>query len=862
MTDTAAVPSTVAVTINGVEIAAAPGELLIAAAERHGVYIPRFCYHPRMEPVGMCRQCLVEVDTGRGMSLQPSCMITVSDAMVVDTESEKTKRAQEGMLELLLVNHPLDCPVCDKGGECPLQDQTLAFGPGESRMVEEKRHYEKPIPISDIVYLDRERCILCDRCTRFAKDVAGDPLIHFTERGNQTQVLTFPDDPFNSYFSGNTVQICPVGALTAKPYRFRARPWDLEEVESTCTTCSVGCRVAVQSSRNVLLRYQGVDIDPVNHGWLCDKGRFDFEAMNNEARLAGPLLRNPDDADELVGTDWNTALAAAAAALTDRTVGIIGGARLTNEDAYAWSKFARTVIGTDNIDAQLADGLDPKMVLSLPKATIDDACSADTVLVVGPDLKEELPVLFLRLRGAAEKRQTRIVEVTSAPTGLSPYAAATHIAPPGGLAGAVRSVLAADPSIAAGNLVVVVGRDNLASSSADVSRAVGALGEAAPSATYLVALRRGNIMGALDMGLTPGILPGRVGLDEGRSWFEAEWGSLPAGAGLDTADMLEAAAAGRLDTLVLLGSDPLVDVPDRDLVERGLAGVDTIIAIDNFANASVRRADIVLASSGYAENAGTTTNIEGRVSRLGQLVTPPGTARRDWMIAAELAWLLGGDLGVESVEDIAAEISRVVPSHLGWVRESVAMGLDGVLLPLPALPVATEVDAGGVDVTDAPTDSDDGPDGSDESAERTESESVDGDELAEPAAKAVAVPVALMWTAPADVEAKPVDSYVLRLVARRRLYDAATMTAMSPSLVDLAKPSALHLHPSVLDRLGVTTGDRVNVTSSRTTVVIPVEADTSVPRGVAVMGVNQPGCGAGELIDLRSEVTEIQVETR
>ena len=186
-----------------------------------------------MNPVGMCRMCIVEVDTGRGPALQPSCMLSVSDGMVVDTESEVTKKAQDGVLEFLLVNHPLDCPVCDKGGECPLQDQTMAYGPGESRFVEEKRHYEKPIPINDNVYLDRERCILCDRCTRFADEVAGDALIHFIDRGNQTQVNTFPDQPFASYFSGNVVQICPVGALTAKPYRFKARPWDLEEIEST-----------------------------------------------------------------------------------------------------------------------------------------------------------------------------------------------------------------------------------------------------------------------------------------------------------------------------------------------------------------------------------------------------------------------------------------------------------------------------------------------------------------------------------------------------------------------------------------------------------------------------------------------------
>ena len=232
----------VTITVDGREVTAQNGELLIDACERNDAYIPRFCYHPRMNPVGMCRMCLVEVDTGRGPALQPSCMIPVAAEMVVDTKNEQVSKAQDGILEFLLANHPLDCPVCDKGGECPLQDQTMAYGPGESRWVEEKRHYEKPIAISETVYLDRERCILCDRCTRFAKDVAGDPLIHFIDRGSNTEIATFPDEPFSSYFSGNTVQICPVGALTAKPYRFRARPWDLEEVESTCTGCSVAIR--------------------------------------------------------------------------------------------------------------------------------------------------------------------------------------------------------------------------------------------------------------------------------------------------------------------------------------------------------------------------------------------------------------------------------------------------------------------------------------------------------------------------------------------------------------------------------------------------------------------------------------------
>ena len=245
---------TVTLTVNDRAIQARRGELLIAAAERHGIYIPRFCWHPRMRSVGMCRMCLVEIEGPRGPAIQPACMQPVAEGMVVHSHSNVARKVQEGVLEYLLIHHPLDCPVCDRGGECPLQDETMTWGPGETRFVEEKRHYAKPIPVNDLVLLDRERCILCDRCVRFAKEVAGDPLLVFTERGNATQVLTFPDHPFASYFSGNTVQICPVGALTAVPYRFRARPWDLDQVESTCTTCAVGCRMVVQSTCNRLIR--------------------------------------------------------------------------------------------------------------------------------------------------------------------------------------------------------------------------------------------------------------------------------------------------------------------------------------------------------------------------------------------------------------------------------------------------------------------------------------------------------------------------------------------------------------------------------------------------------------------------------
>ncbi len=527
----------VEITVDGRPVEARPGELLIEACERAGTYIPRFCHHNRLEPVGMCRMCLVEVDTGRGPALQPSCMVPCSSGMVVDTESERTRKAQDGVLEFLLVNHPLDCPVCDKGGECPLQDMTMAFGPGESRFVEEKRHFEKPIPVNDVVFLDRERCILCDRCTRFADEVAGDTLIHFQGRGAHTEVNTFPDEPFSSYFSGNTVQLCPVGALTAAPYRFKARPWDLEEVESTSVVDSVGSRIAVQSSRDRVLRFQGVDADAVNWGWLSDKERFAFEAYDHEDRLSGPLLRGDDG--ELAPAGWGAALDAVADSLDgvdpDR-VAVLGGARLTNESQYAWAKLAKGVIGTDHVDAQLGDGLPAEVVLGLPRATIDEACAPGGMIVLlGPDPKEELGALYLRLRHAVVHDGATLVELSPRATGMTPFATHSLRVRPGEAADVVRAMfgeggtapvggVTVEEARAAGAVIseaalgqnrtvtVLLGRQSLAESPGTVVDAALALHDRIADARFLSLLRRGNVHGALDLGLAPGLLPGRVGL--------------------------------------------------------------------------------------------------------------------------------------------------------------------------------------------------------------------------------------------------------------------------------------------------------------------------------------------------------------
>ena len=913
------------VTLDGTQVESFRGELLILAAERAGVYIPRFCYHPRMRPVGMCRMCLVDVDTGRGPALQPACMIECTDGMVIDTQAPAVKKAQDGVLEYLLINHPLDCPVCDKGGECPLQDQTLHFGPGESRFVEEKRHFEKPIAISALVTLDRERCILCDRCTRFSKEVAGDPLIHFIDRGNETQVNTFPLHPFASYFSGNTVQICPVGALTATPYRFKSRPWDLESVDSTCTSCSVGCRVEVQSSQNAITRYLGIDSDPTNHSWLCDRGRFDFESINTDDRLVAPQIRKDG---ELVEASWGEALVAAAKGIADvkathgpGAVAVLGGARLANEDAYAWAKLAKSVIGTDSVDAQLGDGLPADCVVGLPGATIDEACRASVLIVLAGDIKEELPVLYLRVRDAVLYDDLPIIELAPRSTALTPLSAASVGYRPGESADVMAALLAtAEPTgdvggvpVGAlkaaraalskateerhGDVVVLLGRPSLAESGESVAAAAAEVQRVLPFARFLVGLRRGNVRGALDLGLAPGLLPGRVGLADGREWFTEQWGSVADGPGLDATGILTAAAEGRVHALVLLGVDPLADFPDRELARRALSSVSVILAVDCFITGSSALATVVLPAAGYAERRGTTTNLEGRITRVGEKVVPRGTAWPDWMIAVELADALGTDLGVETIEALWDELEQVSPSHRGITRALLgAPGrADGIVVgrqqddpavgahtpaeiaardPRAMEPPATVLDGasrsvglrieGGFTVTpvalrlssDAPE-----PAGPEEEAAKP---------LGDASAEAVDVAHLIHGSAPAvkawgglrtPYVAPVLDAYSLRLVATRALYDESVSIRHSPSLSGLARQVAVRLHPGELERIGVASGGRVRVSSNRTSLTLDAIADVGVPRGSAAIEFNLPGVGAADLIDAAQPVTDVRVET-
>ena len=662
------------VTVDGQQFQAPKGQMLIKAAQDHGTYIPRFCWHERMRAVGLCRMCLVEMETPRGKVLITACTNPVADGMVIDTKSEVAKKAQEGVLEFLLINHPLDCPVCDRGGECPLQDHTMAYGPGESRFVEEKRHFEKPIKISDLVYLDRERCILCARCTRFSDEVSGDPLIEFLDRGNYTQINTFPDLPFSSYFSGNTVQICPVGALTSRAYRFRARPWDLTAVESTCTHCTSGDRINVQASQNEVLRFLGVDAEATNWGWLSDKCRFGFEYISSPDRLTAPMIRQ--EGGSFADASWSEALELVSIRLAEirdaeKGLAVLGGARGTNEDAYALARFAREVLSTNNIDCQLDDGLDPQfLAATADRARISDLDGAQTILVWGPDLKEEHPTLYLRVRHAVQEKGARLVLVHPWRNGLDDRATHKLTYRPGSGAALLTNLQSGEGDVASalaqGPLVALVGRTGygddgrLAEAVAAHVRSLG--GKVLPLA------RRSNVFGALDMGLAPSLSPGRAIFD---------------GTGKNAVQILEGLADGTLLGLVLVGADPVRDFPNGALARAALEKARFVVALDQFLTDSSRLADVVLPVEGFTEKEGSVTNIEGRVQKVNRVTPGPGQSRPDWSVLDDLSDRMGRPLNLVSAEAIAKEIATNAPAYVGITWDLLDSQKDGVVIPLP-----------------------------------------------------------------------------------------------------------------------------------------------------------------------------------
>ncbi|HUF15499.1 MAG TPA: NADH-quinone oxidoreductase subunit NuoG [Acidimicrobiia bacterium] len=771
----------VQITINGASYQVPAGEMLIKAAQDNGTYIPRFCWHERMRPVGMCRMCLVEVETPRGPMIITACTNPVSDGMVVDTENHDVKKAQEAVLEFLLANHPLDCPVCDKGGECPLQDQAMAYGPGESRFVEIKRQFEKPIPISDLVLLDRERCILCARCTRFSDEISGDPLIEFQDRGNLTEVNTFPDLPFSSYFSGNTVQICPVGALTATPYRFRARPWDLQKVESSSMFDTAHPRIEIHSSQNEVVRYTGVDNDATNHGWLSDKARWGFEYLQSVNRLTKPRVRR-DGA--MVEVDWSEALDIAATRLRlikeedgGNALAVIGGANGTNEDAYALARFAREVLETPNIDCRMDDSLSSHfLAATVDRALVNDLDDADTILVWAPDLKEEHPTLYLRVRRAAQELGKTLVLIHPRANGLDDRATHKLTYRPGAGFALLGEIAAGGHveitnALTVGKVVAIVGLASLADG-AQLAESVAALVRQRASSSRILPLHsRSNTFGALDMGLAPDLLPGRVDVER---------------PGRGTREVFEGLDSGEIRGLVIVGADPVRDMPDPRIAVRGLDAAEYVVAIDLFENDSNAHADVILPASGFAEKEGTATNVEGRVQKLNQMRPAPGFARPDWAIIDDIASHMDHPLGLASAETIAKEIAESLPVYHGVTHDALEWDhRDGIVVPMSGAQPFDHI--------------------------------------------------------PVTLQGPSAPGAQFTLHRGRTMYDDGVRLRHCHSLHPLAPGVVVHVNPADAPGLGITHGATVRVSTSQGEGMFSAVLDEGTPRGVVYVPLNQEG---------------------
>ena len=657
---TAVQPQTdlVTLTIDGFEITVPKGTLVIRAAEQLGIQIPRFCDHPLLSPVGACRQCLVDIEiNGRAFPKpQASCTIPVENGMVVKTQltSEVAHKAQEGVMEFLLVNHPLDCPVCDKGGECPLQNQAMSNGRGESRFEGKKRTFEKPINISSQVLLDRERCILCARCTRFSKEIAGDPFIDMGERGALQQVAIYENDPFDSYFSGNTVQICPVGALTGSAYRFRSRPFDLVSTPSVCEHCASGCSLRTDVRRNKTLRRLAGNDPEVNEEWNCDKGRWAFQYTMAKDRISVPLIRENGVLREAT---WPEAIAAAAKGLEGKNSGVLVGGRVTVEDAYAYAKFARVVLGTNDVDFRSRphsheerDFLATYVVGS--KVRYSDIDSADHVVLVGFEPEEESPIVFLRIRKQVRKRSLAVTAISPWNTRGFKKLQAKYIGVlPGNESGAISELSLTNQS------VIVIG-ERLSESAGALSAVAELAGKSGAKIAWVP--RRAGERGALEAGAIGNLLPGGRPVTDAAARVDvaAAWSvnvdSIPTHVGGDSNSILNAAATGEIQALVVGGVDPF------DMHAPAITGLDKafVLSLEMRPSAITERADVILPVAAVTEKSGSFMSWEGR-TRVFEQALPESSHQSDLYILSLIAQALGKPLGFNTVRGAAKEFGTL-----------------------------------------------------------------------------------------------------------------------------------------------------------------------------------------------------------
>ncbi len=663
-------------TVDGIPVAVPKGTLIIRAAEEIGIQIPRFCDHPLLDPVGACRQCLVEVE-GQRKPLA-SCTIPVTEGMAVHTQNSSpvADKAQQGVMELLLINHPLDCPVCDKGGECPLQNQALSNGRAESRFHEQKRTFEKPVAISAQVLLDRERCVLCARCTRFSKQIAGDPFIDMFERGALQQVAIYESKPFESYFSGNTIQICPVGALTSAAYRFRSRPFDLVSSPSVCEHCSGGCALRTDHRRGKVMRRLAGEDHEVNEEWNCDKGRFAFTYATRSDRITTPLIR--DAAGHLAPASWPEALAVVAEKLEAERgrVGVLVGGRTTLEDSYAYAKFARVALDTNDIDFRARPHSDEELdflaahvvgrglFAGTPSTVTHQGLeSAAAVLLVGLEVEEEAAGVFLRLRKAFLKRKLPVYSLAPFLTdGLAKCGGTLLPTVPGDEPVLLDRIAGGEWGIAellGGPGAVIAVGERLAGVPGGLS-AVARLAAATGAAIAWIPRRAGE-RGALEAGAAPTLLPGGRPVRDAaaRKQISDAWGlvDLPGTRGRDTSGILAAAARGELKALVVGGVDT-DDLHDPGAALAALDAAEFVVSLELRASEVTERADVVFPIPHVAQKEGTFLNWEGRLRpfrrALGEATASPMT---DLRVLQAIADEMGRSLGLRHTADAAAELA-------------------------------------------------------------------------------------------------------------------------------------------------------------------------------------------------------------
>jgi len=916
----------VTLTIDGKEVTVPQGTGVVEAARAAGIEVPVFCHHPKLTPVGMCRMCLVEVgtpkmdpqtkqpvigDDGKPViammpKLQTGCTTPVTPGMVVRTDTAEVQFARKGVIEMLLTSHPLDCPVCIKGGECPLQNLTMGYGPGTTRFdYADKVHFQKPIALGPLIDLDRERCILCSRCVRFEDEIAGDNVLGFANRGRSWHIQSISDPPFNSKFSGNTVDICPVGALMSHDFRFAGRVWEVKPVPSICPHCPVGCNTTLDMRYRDVKRVQPRENEWVNEIWLCDKGRYGHHFVDSQRRLTKPLVRR---GGSLVETSWQEALEEISQRLYGvvegfggDAVGGLAGGRLANEDLFLFQKLFRELLSSPNLDSRTgaddeAEHDDLAYAFGLGSGTnLGELGKGTTVLVVGADVEEEAPVYLLRLRGI-KRRGGELIVANGRPTKLDASATATVQYRYGGEAHFALALLAAiieseqfdrsfvnsrtknidalrtalEPyaaerveeltgvaperfealatSIAgAENLVVVYGREAFAAGT-PLLQALGNIalitGHAGRANNGVLPIgRQANSRGALDMGVRPDRGPGYTNLVR---------------EGLSAKQMLEAAANGKLQALYIAGLDPVTVTPSA---RAALGRVGLLVVQDMFLTPTAQLADFVLPAAAFAERDGSFTNAERRVQRFRAARNASGESRADWQILAELGSLIAAKVSAPAELAAAGAPSRVLSSKrrqavpsVGDVRPWRYRSAADVNAEITSS-VAIYKDAGYRQLSNAR-----GVWGRQATADpvyydgtsytNTEGFGVQWPSLAEQPS----VVFDLVFGQPRTPQKRENE---LLLVAAARLYDGGTAMEGAEGLSFWVAQPYVGLAPEDAQRLGVGSGDRLRLASSAGA----LELDALVQRNVAAGTLLVPDLAGIPLGQIRTGVlTPVRVE--